>query len=643
MEVRILGSLEVIHEGRSIDLGGLGDRQLLALLAINANQSVSVGRIAEALWDDAPPSGLNRAIQARVFRIRRALAGCGDCLQTRPGGYMLALEPDNVDALRFERLASRGRSCLNNGEPELASELLGQALLLWRGPPLSDIAGWPAVVPDIARLDEARMAALEERLDADLACGRHATLIAELEGLTASYPLRERFWGQRMLALYRSGRQADALRSFQALRTVLREELGIDPAPEITRLEQAILEQAEGLNGVPVAQSTSTRSGTTQVGDPAIRVLLVDDHPMWREAMRTSLERHGRVIVIGEAGSAAEAVAEAADLRPEVVLMDLHLPDVDGTAATRDIVQAVPGAKILMLSSSGEESDVLDAMRAGARGYLIKTGAASEILDGVVRAARGEAVFSPSLAGVILEHLRTAPAERTRKTGPTPSQRNTLRLLADGLTFADVATRLGQTESAVRRDVQATLSAVQSRADESNGSARGVRTVLFVDVCRSTEIAAGLGDRRWRRLLESYHACTRRAIEQGHGRLVKTTGDGVLAIFDDPEDGIAAARAVLKASHELDLEVRVGVHVGECELTPDDVHGMAVHIAARVVAKAKPGEILVTQTVRDLVVGGGASFDDRGSRTLKGVPDRWRLYAVSESIPGNQRGDTQPQ
>jgi class 3 adenylate cyclase len=159
-------------------------------------------------------------------------------------------------------------------------------------------------------------------------------------------------------------------------------------------------------------------------------------------------------------------------------------------------------------------------------------------------------------------------------------------------------------------------------------SDRILATVLFTDIVGSTEKAAAIGDRRWRDLLESHHSAVRRNLDRFRGREVKTTGDGFLAVFDGPARGVRCACAIADEIRPLGIEVRAGLHTGECEIMGDDYGGLAVHIGARVAALAGPGEVLVSSTVKDLVAGSGLHFNDYGSRSLKGVPGEWRIFAV---------------
>ncbi|HXV56438.1 MAG TPA: BTAD domain-containing putative transcriptional regulator [Gaiellaceae bacterium] len=218
-------------------------RALLVHLLVNANEVVPDERLLEDLWAGEPPASGLTALRVRVSQLRKALEEGEPVILTRPPGYVLHVAPDAVDALRFERLLADGRKALAAGRAEPAAAALRDALALWRGPALADVAYEPWAQAEIARLEELRRAALEERIEADLALGRHAELVPELERLVAEAPLRERLRGQLMLSLYRSGRQADALAAYRAARAALVEELGLDPGRALQELEAAILRQ----------------------------------------------------------------------------------------------------------------------------------------------------------------------------------------------------------------------------------------------------------------------------------------------------------------------------------------------------------------------------------------------------------------
>jgi DNA-binding SARP family transcriptional activator/streptogramin lyase len=241
VEFRILGPLEASSRGRPLELGAGKQRALLVLLLLRAGEVVSTDRLIDALWGEQPPPSALNSVHVYVSQLRKAL-GNGR-LQTHGRGYLLALEPEQLDLGRFERLLGDGRELLASGEADRAAEALRAALGLWRGPPLSDVAFEPFAQGEIARLEELRLAALEERVEADLVLGRHAELVPELEGLVREHPLRERLRAQLMLALYRSGRQSEALDAYPQARRLLSTELGLEPGRTLRELEAAILRQ----------------------------------------------------------------------------------------------------------------------------------------------------------------------------------------------------------------------------------------------------------------------------------------------------------------------------------------------------------------------------------------------------------------
>jgi DNA-binding SARP family transcriptional activator len=248
MEFRILGPLEAWANGAQLSIPSRQQRTLLALLVINANRVLSADRIVEDVWNGRPPGSGTKALAFHVSRLRDALApgrhggASASVLETEAGGYVLRVDPDEIDAVRFERLEREAHACLAD-DPAAARSLLVEALDLWRGDALADVAYVEFAQSEIRRLEELRLAALEDRLEADLALGGHVAAIGELEALLEANPLRERLRGLLMLALYRSGRQAEALRVGGAGRRLLSEELGIDASPELAHLEARILAQ----------------------------------------------------------------------------------------------------------------------------------------------------------------------------------------------------------------------------------------------------------------------------------------------------------------------------------------------------------------------------------------------------------------
>jgi DNA-binding SARP family transcriptional activator len=298
VDFRILGPVEVTGDTGSVDLGGPLEKAILARLLLDAGRVVSVDRLIEDLWEGEPPGSANVSIRVRVSKLRKGLAAAGiaSTIRTQQPGYVFVLDPaDTFDVSRFESLLAAGRKASQAAEHEKALSHFEEALSLWRGPALSGIGEAPFARSEIARLDEARLAAIEDRIEAGLAAGHHAEHAVELETLVAQHPLRERLWAQRMTALYRSGRQADALASFQELRKILNQELGLDPSPELARLEAQILAQSPEISlRAPRAPDSALPTGvvTFLLTDIEGSTQLWEAHPV---AMAAALERHDRL------------------------------------------------------------------------------------------------------------------------------------------------------------------------------------------------------------------------------------------------------------------------------------------------------------------------------------------------------------
>jgi DNA-binding SARP family transcriptional activator/ABC-type branched-subunit amino acid transport system substrate-binding protein/streptogramin lyase len=248
MRFRLLGPLKIADGDGTVRLAEGRQRSVLVLLLLHRNEAVSSDRLIDALWGEHPPPTAAKVLQNHVGQLRRAL-GDRDAsrLQTRGHGYALRVEPGELDLDRFEQLARAGADALSRDEPATAAARLREALALWCGPALADVAYESFAQPEIARLEERRLVAMEQRIDADLALGRHADVIADLEALVAEHPLRERPRGQLMIALYRSGRQAEALEAYQDARHALVDELGVEPGPALRELQAAILRQDPAL------------------------------------------------------------------------------------------------------------------------------------------------------------------------------------------------------------------------------------------------------------------------------------------------------------------------------------------------------------------------------------------------------------
>ena len=307
MEFRILGPLEVVEGGRALTLGGSRQRALLVLLLTRANEVVSTGRLIDELWGSQAPKSASNALQYHVSQLRKALAP-SEAIVTQEPGYVIRIGPDELDLLRFERLVEEAQ----HATPELAARRLREALDLWRGPPLAELADESFAQAEILRLEEVRLACVERRIGAELELGRHAELVGELEALVRENPLRESLCAQLMLALYRSGRQAEALNVYRQTRSLLVDELGIEPSSVLRELEQAILRQEPDL--APQGQTTTPQHRAIMVvaGDPSrFDQLLAIAEPLARRPVRELI----LVRLCGAEGDLTMMTAELAEKR----------------------------------------------------------------------------------------------------------------------------------------------------------------------------------------------------------------------------------------------------------------------------------------------------------------------------------------
>ncbi len=334
MEIRVLGPLEVIDDlGRPVAVRGARLTTLLIALVVHEGSAVSEGRLSEILWGDDPPHGVN-ALHRQISTLRRVL-GRSDAVVRRGGGYALGVDPDAVDAVRFEALAARGRAAIEIGDVAQAAECLRQALGLWRGDPLVEVADQFFAHGHRTRLTELRVATIEARIDAELALGRHGELVGELELLATTYPMREHLWAQLMLSLSRSGRQTEALRAYQSARAMLADQVGLEPSPELRALETAILRQDDVAVRRDVAPIPSPRR-------PTLRTPLT---PLFGrrdelDTLAARLRRRRLVTLVGPGGVgksrlALEAAREVLEREPaDVWFVELaHVKDPDGVVS----------------------------------------------------------------------------------------------------------------------------------------------------------------------------------------------------------------------------------------------------------------------------------------------------------------------
>jgi DNA-binding SARP family transcriptional activator len=299
LKVRVLGPLELLSNGDDVRLGGPKQRVVLALLAAEVGKPVSVDTLIDGVWGDEPTTGARSTLQTYVSNLRAAI---GDVIVRDGGGYRLVADPENVDAVEFEQAVERA-TALVESDPAEAAQRLRAALALWRGHPYADV---PCAFPlelEARRLEELRLRAVEMRIEAELALGRHAPLIAELEVLCEEFPIYERFRAQHMLALYRSGRQAEALRGYQKTRTYLSEELGLEPSAQLQELERRILNHDASLELEAEPQVQTLAFLLTDIEDSTVLWELQTD------VMRTAVAEHDRIVLGAAEPSEVDRVA----------------------------------------------------------------------------------------------------------------------------------------------------------------------------------------------------------------------------------------------------------------------------------------------------------------------------------------------
>lgn len=415
-EFRLLGQVEAWHAGRRVELGGPKQRALLAALLVRAGRVVPVERLIDDLWPEHPPPRATATVQVFVSNLRRALepdrrrGAPAAVLLTAGSGYRLAVEPDAVDALRFTALAAQGRAALAADDPEHAAELLRRAVDLWRGPALADVPDAPFARAEAARLEELRLGAVEDRVEADLATGRHADLVADLERRVRRHPLRERLRAQAMLALYRCGRHADALETFREGRRHLADELGLEPGAQLRELERAILHHDPDLAWEPPTPLVLPATAAAVPEEPG-RVLVADDSGVNRRLLVAALTGLGHEVRAVENGRRALEVlreAEADGHGFDVVLLDLLMPVQDGYATLAAIKAdpAVDHLPVIMVSAVPELESVVRCIELGATDYLAKPFSAA-----VLRARLNSSLAAKRRRDGERDHLRRLEAE----------------------------------------------------------------------------------------------------------------------------------------------------------------------------------------------------------------------------------------
>jgi DNA-binding SARP family transcriptional activator len=444
LEYRILGPLEVVGELGPLRLRGPKQRATLAILLLSANRVVSVERLADDLYSGATPVTAVTQVQRQISELRKLL-GSSSGIETRSPGYVLRVSPDQLDLNRFERFTEDAIEALSRGDASVAADLLRRALGLWRGAALADLAYESFAQVSIERLEEIRLAALEQRIEAELVLGRHAELVGELEELVAEHPLRERLCRQLMLALYRSGRQAEALDVYRSTRAELVDEFGIEPTPTLHGLERAILTQDPSLD---LERVTPAVMGPAAVPDRAVLVLPSgEDRLDALLAIAEPLAKFpGRELIIGR------LLADETELAPAVSALNVRGAALDVNARTAVFTTLEPARDMVRLATTHDVDLVLldaptgldaNTLPGELAELLERSPADVAVLSGsTVELGLGAGVFVPFGGG---EHdwaalelgawLSSATSARLRLVGTRADlrhgQRDASRLLAD--------------------------------------------------------------------------------------------------------------------------------------------------------------------------------------------------------------------
>ena len=686
MEFGILGPLEVSVAGQSLAIGRARTRAVLALLLVQANRVVPADTLAQLLWPHLTTDRAAANLQVRLSELRRALrsVGEGDRLQSRPPGYRFQVDDGELDALRFEGLVGVGRKALISGDAHGGLASLETALGLWRGVPLVDIDGGTLASAERTRLEELHLDAQQARIDALLAAGRHQETLGVLEALTGAHPLRERFWYQRLLALYRCGRQAEALRAYQQLRSTLVDQIGIEPNPQLRELEAQILRQDPALLSRPVGrpgaealvpQTRYVDSGGVHiayqvVGEGATDILFVPGlishiELAWEDpataAFYTRLAAMGRLVLFDKRDTGLS------DRTPGDFSLDQRIDDatavMDAVDSHRAIVFGYSEGAPMAILLAATHPDRVSALILGsgfarwfpAPDYPCGPGAETvyAAMEDIAkhRWGQGDTIewFAPSRAGSAqarqalgrLERMAISPSTVLRmlqlirdidvRAALPAIQVPTLvihrhsdrinppfhgRYLAEHIPGARYFEQPGDhvlrfAESEELDSMFAQIQDFLADATRPPAPTRVLTSILIAEGISRPSALAGI---------------------QSHGGVVRThAASRVLATFDVPGRAIRCALALRDPAPTRGWRLRAGIHTGEVDLVGDQISGPSLSIADAVCRHAQDGEILVSRTVKDLLVGSGIGFTDRGSHLLTSSGDHWALFSVGSA------------
>jgi DNA-binding SARP family transcriptional activator/pimeloyl-ACP methyl ester carboxylesterase len=648
---------------------------MLARLLLDAGRAVAVDELIDALWGEEPPDSAVKMIHVYVSQLRKALPA--GVLRTRAPGYAVELsDVDVLDLREFERLRTAGRTALQRAEP-LAVERLRQALALWRGPALAEFSE-PFAAPERARLEELRLGCLEERLAADLANGARDELVPELEALVAAHPLRERPRRQLMLALYRAGRQAEALAAYQEYRRTLDEQLGIAPSAQLRELELAILRQerdagAPAAAPAPAAPPTDRPVRFVRSGDVSVAYQVLGEGPLdlvlvhgWVCSFQPGWERPqiarfyerlaemGRLVLFDKRGTGlSDRVSGIAPLEER---MDDLRAVLDAVGSERTVILGISeggSMAALFAATYPERTAALVAMGTYARRKpapdypldipllsfapeewglpvarrFIEERAPS--LAGDEGAIRWYASYlvrggSPGAAAHMSQMNREIDIRHVLPSIHVPTLvlyrareylREATRYMGERIPGARVAELPGAEHLPWEGDADDVLGEIEAFLADVEADAQADRVLTTV-----LHVQVG----------EGYRALLRGHLARFRGREIRGE-QGLRASFDGPARAIRCARAIVDHATAVGVDAAAGLHTGECEVDRGELRGEPLELAANIAGLAATGQVLVSSTVRDLVAGSGARFREYGTVALPGSGGeaRWLLFAIA--------------
>ncbi|MGI9028860.1 MAG: alpha/beta fold hydrolase [Ilumatobacteraceae bacterium] len=687
VDVALLGELRVVVDGVDVTPRSPKGRAVLAFLAVRANQVVAADRLVDELWPGLSPDQGRRVLQVRVAEIRKqfgSVVGGSSLVESVPPGYRLNLPADALDSDRFAQLVEQAAACADD-DPLAASTLLRHALGLWRGEALADVQASTVLEIEAARLDELRLAAIEDRIAAELADGCHHRLIPELDAMVAGHPLRERLWQQRILALYRCGRQAEALRAGAAVRRRLREELGVEPGPALRVLETAVLEQRPELDWTastpssrriipdpfesevrfvpPPVRYVKTSDGVSLayqvVGDGPLDLIIVPGYiselDNWWEAWTGRLVRRlasfSRLLLFDKRGTGLSD-------RPGQITIDDWVEDV------RTVLDAVGMQRpaILGMSGGGAVAMLFAAMYPERTGPLVLYATLPRgLADGPdYPSTRTRQQFEESAAELEANWGTGKSLQRwCPSVGDDPELRAQFGQYERRSASPGAATTYLRT--LVTTDVRAALPLIAAPTlvlhparEQAVPVAIGRYTAAHIPGAKLVELDTAdhliwfseaidaITDNVESFLAEAVATDAGTAFttvvtldrpgtkgaapppERYGGRLIEDGDQHLVASFGGP---VRAVRYAVAAIAELGAD-RAGVHSGACTTTGETVDGPAVSISGRLACAAGLGEVLVSKDARDLVGGSSISFNDRRRQLPVHDDDVGQVYVV---------------